>query len=197
MIVFAETAPQFVEWSVEIDHSDIGRFEERAIGGLNESAATEGDDRRVTIVKGVEKLRESVGFHLAEGIFAEFAEDVGDGASGTGFDLAVEIDEAPSEALRENHADGSLTGTHETNEEYSAGAMVVAASDGLCLDRHLLHLRAGLSLWFHLARGEQATGSSYRKRCFVAALLSMTKRHKLSEIPYGLYYCFLTRIVPL
>ena len=144
VIVFAEAAAKLVEWSVEIDNANAGGFEQRTVGGLDECSTTEGHDGGIAVVESVEKFCECVGFHLAKGFFAEFAKDGGDGAAAAGFDLAVEIDEAPAEALGKSHADGGLAGAHEPDEDDGAGVMSVAAWDGLRLDRHLLHLRVGL-----------------------------------------------------
>jgi len=98
-------------------------------------------------MKRVKESGERVGFHLTEGLFAEFAEDVGDSASGAGFDLAIEIYETPAKALRKSHADGSFAGTHEPDEDDGTGLMSVAASDGLRLDdRSPRNHGAGLAL---------------------------------------------------
>ena len=44
-------------------------------------------------------------------------EDLGDGAVVAGFDLVVEIEEAPAEALGEERADGGFAGAHEAGED--------------------------------------------------------------------------------
>lgn len=144
-IIFSEATAQFVERSVKVDDPDAGRFQQCAISGLDERSAAERNDGWVAVVERVEELGECLGLHLAKCVFAEFAEDVRDSTTAASFDLSVEVDEAPAEALRKSHSDGSLAGAHEADEEYSTGSVGVAASNGLRLDRHLLHLRLGLS----------------------------------------------------
>ncbi|HEU5401288.1 MAG TPA: hypothetical protein VFU86_08025 [Terriglobales bacterium] len=133
-IVLAEAAAQFVEWSVEIDDANTGSFEQGTVCRLNEGSATERDDRWIAIVESVKQLCERFGFKLTEPGFPGFTKDVGHGAPAPCFDLAVEIDETPPQALGQRNAYGGFAGAHETNEEHSTGSMGVAASDGLRLD---------------------------------------------------------------
>ena len=54
---------------------------------------------------------------MAEVGFAGFGEDLRDGAVVSGFDLVVEIEEAPAEAVGEEGAGGGFAGAHEAGED--------------------------------------------------------------------------------
>jgi len=54
---------------------------------------------------------------MAEVGFAVLGEELGDSALVAGFDLAVEVDEVPSEAVGEESAGGGFAGSHEASED--------------------------------------------------------------------------------
>ena len=66
---------------------------------------------------------------MAEVGFAILGEDLGDGALVASFDLAVEIEEAPAEALGEESAGGGFSGAHEAGEDDAIEG--VAFGDGM------------------------------------------------------------------
>ncbi len=103
-----------VEVGGEVDDGGVGRlFEEEAIAELFGGSAAEGDDGATLAEEG----GEGGGLEVAEVGFAVFGEDFGDGALVAGFDLAVEIEEAPAEALGEEGAGGGFAGSHEAGED--------------------------------------------------------------------------------
>ena len=103
-----------VEVGGEVDDGGVGRLlEEEAVAELFGGSAAEGDDDAALAEEG----GEGGGLEVAEVGFAVFGEDFGDGAAVAGFDLAVEIEEAPAEALGEEGAGGGFAGAHEAGED--------------------------------------------------------------------------------
>lgn len=97
--IFADSSSQFIRWSIEKDNVGCNSFQHLGVGALRECAAAERDYRGISIRHGLQQTAQSLGLHLAESRFAQGSEYFGDCLIGTGFDLAVEIDETPPEAL--------------------------------------------------------------------------------------------------
>ncbi len=87
-------------------------LEEEAIAELFGGAAAEGDDDAALAEEG----GEGEGLEVTEVGFALLGEDLGDGAAVAGFDLVIEIEEAPAEAVGEESAGGGFAGAHEAGE---------------------------------------------------------------------------------
>ena len=98
-VIFADSAPQFIHWSIEKDNLRLGLFQKFDVCHLAEGASAQGHDGGISIGKGVEEFSQCLGLQLAEGRLTHILEDVGDGIPGTRLDLAVEVDEAPPKPL--------------------------------------------------------------------------------------------------
>jgi len=128
-----------------------GLFEEEAVGELFGCASAEGEDGVVAAKSG----GEGGGFETAEVSFAVLGEELGDGGVGAGFEVGVEVEEAPVEAGGEEAADGGLARSHEAGEDEASemrggwGVAGLLVGHLLCLDFCLgfgLGGRHGLSL---------------------------------------------------
>jgi hypothetical protein len=103
-----------VEGGREVDDGGVGRLlEEEAVAELFGGATAEGDDDAALAEQG----GQGGGLDVTEVGFAMLGEDLGDGAAVAGFDLMVEIEEAPAEALGEDSAGGGFAGAHEACED--------------------------------------------------------------------------------
>ncbi len=103
-----------LEGSGEVDDGGVGGLlEEEAVAELFGGSSSEGEDD----VALAEEGGEGGGLEVAEVGFAVLGEDLGDGAVVAGFDLVVEIEEAPAEALGEERAGGGFAGAHEAGED--------------------------------------------------------------------------------
>jgi hypothetical protein len=140
------------EGSVEEDGvGGGGLFEEEAVGELFRGSTS----KRENGVVAAESGGESSGFEAAEVGLAVALEELGDGGSGAGFEVGVQVEELPVEAGGEETADGGLARSHEACEDEAAevggsfdGAGLVVGHDlglglglGFGLDgRHCLSL---------------------------------------------------------
>ncbi len=103
-----------VEAGGEVDDGGVGSLlEEETVAELFGSAAAEGDDGAAQAEQG----GQGEGLEVAEVGFAVLGKDLGDGALVAGFDLAVEVEEAPGETLGEESARGGFAGAHEAGED--------------------------------------------------------------------------------
>jgi fibronectin-binding autotransporter adhesin len=103
-----------IEVCGEVDDGGVGRlFEEQAVAEFFGSSAAEGDDGAALAEEG----GEGSGLEVAEVGLAVLGEDIGDGELVAGFDLAVEVEEAPAEAVGEEGAGGGFAGAHEAGED--------------------------------------------------------------------------------
>ncbi len=93
-----------------------GLFEEEAVGELFRSASAEGEDGVVA----AEGRGEGGGLKAAEVGFTVALEELGDGGSGAGLEVDVEVEEGPVDAGGEEAADGGLACSHETGEDDAA-----------------------------------------------------------------------------
>ncbi len=101
------------EGSGEIDDGGVrSLLKEETVAESFGGAAAEGEDDVALAKKG----GKGGGLDVAEVSFAVLGEDLGDGAVVAGFDLAVEIEEAPAEAVGEEFAGGGLARAHEAGE---------------------------------------------------------------------------------
>ena len=120
-----------------VEEGGEGRVEEDGggCGGLLEEEAV-GEDLRGATAEGeydvgaAEGRGEGGRFELAEAGFAVGGEDVRDGEAGAGFDVGIEVEEVPAEALGEQAADGGLAGAHEAGEDEAAEVSGGARGDG-------------------------------------------------------------------
>ena len=107
-----------------------GLLEQQAVGEDFGRAAAEREDDVAAAEGGGEGLR----LELAEVGFAVGGEDGGDGEAGAGFDVGVEVEEVPAEAIGEQAADGGFAGAHESGEDEAAevgGGIRVAAGSAV------------------------------------------------------------------
>ena len=93
-----------------------GLFEEEAVGEFLRGTAAEGQDGVVAAESG----GEGGGFEAAEVGLAVLCEELGDGGAGAGFEVGVEVEEAPVEAGGEEAAYGGLARSHEAGEDEAA-----------------------------------------------------------------------------
>lgn len=123
LVNFAEATVQFLESRIEENHLYTGVLKHRAIGGLNEGASTQRNDRGIAIREREKQLLQCLGLHLAECRLAGSAKNLGDAHASASFYLAIEIDETPSQSLGKQCPDGGLACPHKPDEEYRAGTM--------------------------------------------------------------------------
>jgi hypothetical protein len=107
------------EGSGEVDDGGVrGLLEEQAVAEFFRRAAAEGEDDVVLAEEGGKGGR----LEMAEVGFAEFGEDLGDGAVVAEFDFVIEVEEAPAEAVGEERAGGGFAGAHEAGEDEAGEA---------------------------------------------------------------------------
>ena len=116
-VIFADSALQFIQWSIEKDNGSGAFFKKVAILSLCKGTATQGHDRRVAIRQRGEQATQGFGLQLPKAFFPGVLEDIGDSVTGTGLDLAIEIDEAPTETLAEVAPHGRLASSHEADQK--------------------------------------------------------------------------------
>jgi len=101
------------EGCVEEDGEGAGSlFEEETVGEVFWRAAAQGED----VVGEAESRSEGGGFESAEAGFTLFGEELRDGGSGARFEVGVEIEEVPVEAVGKEAADGGFSCSHESGE---------------------------------------------------------------------------------
>jgi hypothetical protein len=119
-----------------------GLLEQKAVGDALGDAAAEGDDGGVL----GERRGESAGLEAAEAGFSVLGEYLGDGETGSLFEVGVEIEEVPAEAGGEKASDRGFTGAHEAGERDALNSerwsgrglwLSFGLSDGLGIHRSL------------------------------------------------------------
>ena len=134
------------EWGVEEDGEGGGcLLEEEAVGEFFRGTTAEGQDGVVAAECG----GECGGFEAAEVGLAMLGEELGNGGSGAGLKVSIEVEEAPVEASGEEAAYGGLARSHEAGEDEAAE--VRGGEVG-----------AGLVVWHVLCLGFVGTGLGLR-----------------------------------
>jgi len=120
------------EWGVEEDgEGGGGLLEEETVGELFGGSTAEGEDGAVATEGG----GEGRGFEAAEVGLAVALEELGNGGSGAGFEVRVEVEELPVESVGEETAYGGLACSHEAGEDEAAEVCGCLAGAGLVV-RH-------------------------------------------------------------
>jgi hypothetical protein len=103
-----------IEGGGEVDDGGMGSLlEEEAVAELFGGSASEGEDDAAL----AEERGEGEGFEVAEVGLAVVGEELGNGGVVAGFDLAVEVEEYPAEAVGEESSGGGFAGAHEAGED--------------------------------------------------------------------------------
>src|SRR5665213_3619479 len=113
---------------------------------------------------------------MAEVGFAALGENLGDGAVVAEFDLVIEIEEAPSEPVRDDRADGGLAGAHETGED--------EAVKGHSFRRGCASCKGWICAWFRFGRHVESCCTHCRLRGLLVEADGVVGKRKTAD-PVG------------
>ena len=118
--LFLTACPQNVDRRIKVKYPDSGSTEDLLILGISEGATPECEHELLVGGRFGDALPQNLTFELAEVVLAVKFEDVGYLQPGARDDAGVEVNEVAIERAGELLADGSFTGTHESDEDDQA-----------------------------------------------------------------------------
>lgn len=106
-------------------HDEAAAAQQLAVVWVDHRAAAGGDDHAVVVPVAVQGFLQQCPFARTESGFALALEDQADAGAGARLDLAIDVDQPQSKALRQLARDVRLAGAHGADQDQVAGAVLL------------------------------------------------------------------------